>query len=215
GFRHNEQSLRVVDVLEKGGKGLNLTEEVRDGIKNHRTNTVPHTPEGAVVRISDKIAYINHDIDDAIKSGILRTEDIPAHISKRIGYTTGKRIDSMLREIIANSSPDNITAGEEMDSLINELRAFMFKRVYFGEKVNKEVSVVDKTLSTLFEWYMERPSEMGDTFKNLIYSGESTERAVCDYIAFMTDDFALKKYSAICSGAQKRQSGIKNGDDIP
>ena len=197
GFEHNLQSIRVVEKIEKHGSGLNLTFEVLDGIKNHRTSSSPATPEGAVVRLSDKIAYINHDIDDSIKSGILRPDSIPEDITAEIGSSTSKRINSMVHDVIASSGGKNITASKDMADIISRLKAFMFKKVYFGEKVLNEMKKTDLVIESLYEYYMENPKEMGETFIILLNKGEPLERVVCDYIAFMTDDFAIKKFSDI------------------
>ncbi|MBQ2679313.1 MAG: deoxyguanosinetriphosphate triphosphohydrolase [Firmicutes bacterium] len=197
GFEHNLQSIRVVEKIEKHGSGLNLTFEVLDGIKNHRTSAVPATPEGAVVRLSDKIAYINHDIDDSIKSGILRPDSIPEDITARIGSSTSSRINSMVHDVIASSDGLKITASPDMTDIISRLKAFMFKKVYFGEKVLNEMKKTDLVIESLYEYYMENPKEMGETFIILLNKGEPLERVVCDYIAFMTDDFAIKKFTDI------------------
>ena len=197
GFRHNEQSLRVVDIIEKNGQGLNLTAEVRDGILNHRTSCTPATPEGRVVRLSDKIAYINHDIDDAIKSGILRESDLPRKITDIIGNSTSKRINSMVRDTILQSRGCEIMNSPEMAEILSALRSFMFKKVYFGERVFKEVQKVNSVLLSLYKHYISHPEEMGTSFQVLMDRGEPLEKVVCDYIAFMTDDFAIKKYGII------------------
>lgn len=197
GFEHNKQSVRVAEKIEKHGSGLNLTKEVLDGILNHRTAHMPSTPEGAVVRLSDKIAYINHDIDDGIKSGILNPKIIPEHIASEIGHSTSARIDSMVRDVIFSSSDGVIRTSSAMSEIISELRAFMFKKVYFGEKVLNEVKKADLIIESLYDYYLEYPKKMGETFIILINKGEPLEQVVCDYIAFMTDDFAIRKFSDI------------------
>ena len=197
GFEHNLQSIRVVEKIEKHGSGLNLTYEVLDGIKNHRTSSAPATPEGAVVRLSDKIAYINHDIDDSIKSGILHPDSIPEDITAQIGSSTSRRINSMVHDVIASSDGRNITASKDMTDIISRLKAFMFKKVYFGEKVLNEMKKTDLVIESLYEYYTENPKEMGETFIILLNKGEPLEMVVCDYIAFMTDDFAIRKFSDI------------------
>lgn len=139
GFQHQEQSVRVVEILEKEGQGLNLTWEVRDGIRNHKTSGTPHTLEGQIVRLSDKIAYINHDIDDAIRGNILREEDIPGKYRKILGATTKKRLNTMIHDVITNSMDQpRICMSEEIQEASNGLRKFMFEHVYLNPKAKGE-----------------------------------------------------------------------------
>ena len=188
GFRHNEQSLRVADYIEE----LNLTWEVRDGILCHTGSKAASTPEGRIVRMADRIAYINHDIDDAIRGGILREEDLPAEITEILGNSHGKRIDTLVRDIIYNS----MDKGEaEMTPLVkramDELRGFMFRNVYLDSKAKEEEKKVFGIISDLFRHYKENPGEMNCAMD------EDAEQMVCDYIAGMSDRFALYCYENI------------------
>lgn len=195
GFEHCRQSLRVVDLIEKNGEGLNLTWEVRNGILNHRTSGHPETLEGMVVQISDKIAYINHDIDDALRAGVLNKEDIPKEYIDVLGDTSSKRINSMIRDMIKMSlGTDKVLLSPEMHETVARLRRFMFENVYQGENAKTELKKVDNIVKLLFKHYMDNPHEMKGEFEYLIKTGEPLEKVVCDYIAGMTDRFAIKKY---------------------
>ena len=165
GFAHNVQSLRVVERLEKDGRGLNLTWEVRDGILNHRTSGNPATLEGKIVQLSDKIAYTNHDIDDAIRAGMLKPKDIPRDIVARIGTRSSSRINAMVRDTIFHS---------------------------MGEHKKAE-----KIVGDLFDYYLEYPEEMSGEFQALLDDGDPVRQVVCDYIACMTDRFAVAKYKTL------------------
>ena len=198
GFAHNEQSLRVVDRLEKDGRGLNLTWEVRDGILHHRTEGRPATLEGKIVQLSDKIAYINHDIDDAIRGEILRARDIPREIVARIGSTSSNRINAMVRDTIQNSMGiQDIRMSEEMRSTLQNLRAFMFRTVYNNPISEAEHKKADKIIGDLFAYYMEYPEEMSAEFQSLLADGDPVWQVVCDYIACMTDRFVVTKYTEL------------------
>lgn len=198
GFAHNEQSLRVVERLEKDGMGLNLTWEVRDGILNHRTSGAPGTLEGKIVQLSDKIAYTNHDIDDAFRAELLRPEDIPAEIVERIGTTSSSRINAMIRDTIRNSMGQaDIRMSTEMRQTLTNLRSFMFKRVYAGPVAEVEHRKAEKIVGDLFAYYMERPEQMSQEFLNLMEAGDPVRQVVCDYIACMTDRFAVAKYNKL------------------
>lgn len=195
GFAHNEQSVRVVERIEKDGEGLNLTKEVRNGILNHRTSGKPFTLEGCVVRLSDKIAYINHDIDDAIRANELLETDIPRNIVEVIGETTSSRLNAMVRDTIFESVGKNeITQSDVMKRTLGELRKFMFEKVYESPRATKEKSKVRHIITGLYEYHMEHPETMTEEFVNLIKNGENSERVVCDYVACMTDSFALRRY---------------------
>lgn len=189
GFRHNEQSLRVVDVIEK----LNLTAEVRDGILCHTGAQTAQTPEGKIVRIADRVAYINHDIDDAIRGGIIREEELPAEITAILGNSHGKRIDTLVKDIIYNSM-DNAEPclTPEVGAAMDGLRDFMFERVYLGSAAKVEEKKVFGVMAGLYRYYRENPGEMGG-----VPEGEEPDRAVCDYIAGMSDRFALYCYDNI------------------
>lgn len=192
-FRHNEQSLRVVERLEYGGKGLNLTWEVRDGILNHTgSSPLPATLEGRVVRIADRIAYVNHDIDDAIRAGILRAEELPASTRGVLGRHHAERIDTLVKDMVAESrEAGDIRLSAEVDGALSELREFLFARVYIGSVAKQEEDKAITVLRSLFAFYLEHPEEMPGEFR----TGEEDLRVrVCDYVAGMTDRYAMRKY---------------------
>ena len=196
-FRHNEQSLRVVDVLENEGRGLNLTNEVRLGILGHTGSYIPETLEGQVVRRSDQIAYVNHDIDDAIRAGILRNEDIPRSISDVLGCTHRDRINTLACDTIRTSREAGaICMTPATDRALRELREFMFDRVYRNPVAKGEESKAKAMLQRLFEYYVANPNEMPEDFQPQL-SFDGMERTVCDYIAGMTDNYAVYKYTEI------------------
>lgn len=197
GFGHVEQSVRVVELLEKNGEGLNLTWEVRDGIRNHRTSGTPHTLEGQVVRYCDKIAYLNHDIDDAERAGILRENDIPIESRKLIGDTTRKRLNTLIHDVVRHSEGrDHIEMSEEMEQAMKSLRAFMFERVYRNPVSKREEAKAIRMIQKLYEFYNSDPEILPDEYQVLMREkGEPRERVVCDYIAGMTDWYSIKKYT--------------------
>ena len=195
GFAHNEQSLRVADRLEKEGRGLNLSFEVRDGILCHTGEKLPETREGAIVRISDRIAYVNHDTDDAVRAGIMREEDIPASIREVIGESFGKRIDTVIRDVAASSDTE-IRMSLPVAWAMDEFRSFMFEAVYRNPKAKSEESKVEGILAALFEYYTADADRLPPDFR-LVADEEGTERAACDYIAGMTDQFAVRRYTEI------------------
>ncbi len=183
-FRHNEHSLRVVNALERDGRGLNLTEPVRDGILNHTGPDQPATLEGRVVRLVDRVAYINHDIDDALRAGIISQGDLPAREIELLGPTGSARIDVLVRDIVESSrGSDDISQSEPVGGAMLRLRKFMFQRVYLGEAARGEHLRVHRTLRTLFEHYLEHPAAVG--------AERGDVQAVVDYIAGMTDRFAI------------------------
>lgn len=196
GFKHNEQSVRVADFLEKQGRGLNLTWEVRDGILNHKTSGRPATLEGEIVRLSDKIAYINHDIDDAIRGGILRPEDIPLKYRRILGETTKARLNSMIHNVIRNSEgKPYISMSEEIAEATAGLRRFMFENVYLNPVAKREENKAVEMLKNLYGYYMEHMEELPQRYLETIDTGQSTkEQSVCDFIAGMTDAYAVKKF---------------------
>lgn len=199
GFHHYKQSIRVVEVLENNGLGLNLTKEVRDGILNHRTTGNPSTLEGKVVRLSDKIAYINHDIDDAIRGKIIKEDDIPKIYTDILGDTTKKRLDTLVHDIVENSvdKPD-VLMSEEMENAMMGLRSYMFKSVYTNPVAKKEEAKANEMLKQLFEYYMNHKEQLPDEFKYLIYEcGENPEQVVCDYIAGMSDQYSVAVFQKI------------------
>lgn len=196
GFKHNEQSVRVVECLEKQGQGLNLTWEVRDGILNHKTSGKPSTLEGQIVRISDKIAYINHDIDDAIRGGVLTQEDIPKEYREIFGETTGMRLNTMIHNVIINSmDKPYITMSKDIEKATAGLRKFMFEHVYLNPKAkSEEVKAVDM-IKNLYEYYICHMDKLPEKYLQRISEGKSTkEQNVCDFIAGMTDAYAVKMF---------------------
>lgn len=196
GFRHYEQSLRVVDQLEKKGKGLNLTYEVRDGILHHTTGQQPFTMEGKLVRVCDRIAYINHDIDDAIHAGVLSGDDIPKPIRDCLGNKKSTRIDTMVRSVVLNSTPDKIQMDETTNASFQQLHTFLFETVYTGSKAKSEEDKVDGLIEYLFSYYVKHPEQLPEGSASVAET-DGVERAVCDYIAGMTDRYAIQKFQEI------------------
>ena len=195
GYRHNEQSVRIVEKLEKDGKGLNLTWEVRDGILNHQTSMMPHTLEGKIVRLSDKIAYINHDIDDAIRAKVMSEEDIPLEIRKVLGMTTKERLNTLIHNIIMNSMGKNdIVMSEEIGGAMQDLRKFMFQKVYTNPAAKGEEAKAERLLCELYAHYMGHIETLPEQYQRMHSEGEKKERVVCDYISGMTDQYAVAKY---------------------
>ena len=198
GFEHSQQSVRTVDILEKSGMGLNLTMEVRDGILNHQTKGTPSTLEGKIVRFSDKIAYIHHDMDDAIRGGILTEADIPKEISSIIGETTRERLNFFVHDLVTNSQGKNdICMSEEVDQAMKKLRQFMFERVYNNPQAKGEEDKAEQLMITLYEYYMKNTALLPQEYQRMMYDGELKERVVCDYVGAMTDRFAIAKYEEI------------------
>ncbi len=198
GFCHSEQSVRTVDLLEKRGAGLNLTIEVRDGIKNHQTKGNPFTLEGKIVRFSDKIAYIHHDMDDAVRAGILKETDVPAEIGEVIGYTTGERLDHFIHDLITTSYEKNdIQMSEPVAKAMAQLRRFMFERVYQNREAKSEEKKAEVLVQTLYDYYRRHLELLPEDFIRLVERGEARERVVCDYIGAMTDRFAVARYEDI------------------
>lgn len=196
GFEHNIQSVRVVERIEKDGKGLNLTKEVLDGILNHRGAGSPKTLEGKVVQISDKIAYINHDIDDAIRAGIITDNDLPQDCIDMLGRNSKERIDFLIRDIIKNSMDVNdIKMTREVRTSMYNLRGYMFDNVYNSGKLSHERKEFSRFLSILFSYYSDNFNRLPEEFKAMYTDrsgAETEERIVADYIAGMTDRFAVK-----------------------
>ena len=195
-FSHIRQSLRVVDCIEKDGRGLNLTWEVRDGILNHQTAGRPHTLEGWVVRLSDKLAYIYHDTDDAIRGGILTEEDIPADIREVLGTSCKARLNRLIHDVITNSMDrPEICMSPAVERAMTDLRAFMFENVYLNPKAKGEEDKAVHMIEQLFGYYMKHPEALPQQFEAALSdSRTSREQVVCDYIAGMTDSYAVKKY---------------------
>jgi len=196
-FRHNEQSLRVVDVLENDGAGLNLSHEVRMGILGHTGEYIPETLEGQIVRRSDQIAYVNHDIDDAIRAGILSNEDIPKSISSVLGQNHSQRIDTLVCDFIETSREAGIVLlSPRVDVALRDLRSFMFERVYRNPVAKGEESKAKDMLTALYEFYYTHPESLPEDFQPQL-SFDGMERTVCDYVAGMTDNYAVDKYTEI------------------
>lgn len=195
GFRHNEQSVRVVERLEKQGRGLNLTWEVRDGIRNHQMDAMPATPEGRIVRLSDKIAYINHDIDDAIRAQVLREEEIPIEYRRVLGGSTRERLDTLIHDmIISSQGTGDIHMSKEVEQAMQGLRKFMFVHVYQNPLAKGEERKAKALLERLFAYYIEHLDKMPEQFLQMMEEGETKGRVVCDYIAGMTDQYAIAKF---------------------
>ena len=199
GFSHYEQSIRVVEILEKKGEGLNLTKEVRDGILNHRTSGKPSTMEGKIVRLSDKIAYINHDIDDAIRGRILCEKDLPEIYTKVLGHSKKERLNTMIYDIVKNSSnkPD-IIMSEDISNAMTGIRAYMFENVYSNPIAKGEEKKAKSMLVSLYRYYLENINEMPEEYIMFIEKkNQKAERVVCDYIAGMTDHYSVRKFNEL------------------
>jgi len=197
GFEHNEQSLRVVEKLENDGEGLNLTFEVRDGILHHKKTGTPATLEGVVVSLADRIAYINHDIDDAIRAGVLKESDLPAECVRVLGNSHGKRINTMILDVVEQSAgKPAVTMSARMFEQFDALRDFMFENVYKNPKAKSEEEKAKRVIHELFEYYLSHTEQLtGEYAKYLAIDGK--ERAVADYIAGMTDNYAVSEYMRI------------------
>ena len=198
GFHHNEQSVRIVEKLEKDGKGLNLTYEVRDGIRNHQTIGKPHTLEGKIVRLSDKIAYIHHDMDDAIRGGILTEADVPKEICEVIGSSPTERLDHFIHDIVTNSmDKDDILMSEPVAEAMTKIRQFMFERVYKNPVAKSEEGKAEMLMETLYQHFLKHLDDLPEEYLNLLSVGEPREKVVCDYVGAMTDRFAIAVYEDI------------------
>ena len=196
-FRHNEQSLRVVDILEKDGQGLNLCNEVREGIVGHTGPVIPKTLEGQIVRRADQIAYVNHDIDDAIRAGILTAEDIPKDIAAILGENQRDRINTLVCDVIFTSrEAGSICMTPEIQKALADLRSFMFARVYHNPVAKGEESKAKDMLQMLFRFYVDHPEQLPADFQPQL-SFDGLGRTVCDYIAGMTDNYAIEKFNEI------------------
>ena len=197
GFRHNEQSLRVVDVLEQEGEGLNLTWEVRDGILCHSGKQAPATLEGECVCRADRIAYLNHDLDDALRAGVLKPFELPGDCLKVLGQTHGERIDTMIRDIVYSSQDtEHLQMTALVQSAMDGLREFMFERVYRDAWRAAEEARCDHVMKGLFQYYSAHPGEMPDEYLLIGYK-EGTDRAVCDFLSGMTDRYAVRQYQSL------------------
>jgi dGTPase len=199
-FRHNRQSLRVVDVLERNGQGLNLTEPVRDGILNHTGSELPITLEGRIVRLVDRVAYINHDVDDAVRAGIITAEDLPAAEIEVLGPTGAQRIDALAQDIVDESrKAGDIAQSEEIGQAMRVLREFMFERVYLGEGARSEHERVHGSVRGLFDHDVENPVVVPDAG-----TGADEIQRITDYIAGMTDRFCIAAFKRIALPEESR-----------
>lgn len=197
GFKHNEQSVRVVEVLEKDGMGLNLTKEVRDGILNHPQNGTPSTLEGKCVSLADRIAYINHDLDDAVRAGILKYSDVPKDITGVLGTTSRERINTAISSIYSNSYGKNLVAMEKpVDEASAGLRSFMFERVYFTKTAKREEERAERMLTETYAYFIKNCDKLPEAYINLI-ERFGKERVVCDYLSSMTDRYAVYTFNKI------------------
>ncbi len=207
GFKHYEQSLRVVDLLEKKGRGLNLSEEVRDGILKHSKGKgliIPgikddraQTLEGLVVRVSDTIAYLNHDLDDSIRAKVIVKSDIDPEVLKTLGTSHSKRINTMVKDLIFTSLANDLGSlgmSKEISEAIETLRKFLYKHVYEGEKTKGEFRKAEKILQDIYEYYLDHPNDI-KLMDIPAVEGEDTHRHVCDFVAGMTDHFAIQTYA--------------------
>ena len=195
-FHHYEQSLRVVDRLEKDGAGLNLCYETRMGILNHTYGAPDDTREATIVRFCDRIAYINHDLDDAIRAGILTSQDVPAEIRAAVGDRGSQRLNSILMDLIENSGDGTIRMSDAMADIFDKFHNFMYDMVYYNPIAKGEESKVKGILGGIYEHYIHKPDALPDDYK-AIAEADGLERAVCDYVAGMTDSFAMEVYGSI------------------
>ncbi|MDO4608668.1 MAG: deoxyguanosinetriphosphate triphosphohydrolase [Clostridia bacterium] len=196
GFTHFDQSVRVCRVIERAGRGLNLTHEVLDGIKHHTRGEWPHTPEGKIVRFSDRIAYINHDIDDAVAAGVITENDIPQDIRDVLGHSKSKRIDTLVKSVVANTDGIDVKMDDTTNAAYEALHKFLFDTVYRNPIVKHEETKVDGMIGGIYDYFIKNPDKLSDEY-DIIREHEGIERAVTDYIAGMTDHFAIATYSNI------------------
>lgn len=197
GFMHNEQSVRVVEVLEKDGKGLNLTYEVRDGILNHKKSGNPATLEGKCVSVADRIAYINHDLDDALRAGILTLDDVPKDVKKVLGTSSKERINTAISSVYRVSSGKNFVQMEDkVEEASEKLRSFMFDKVYLSSSAKKEEEKAERMLTAMYSYFTKNPEALPPTYLSLaeIYGAE---KAVCDYLSSMTDRYAVYAFNKL------------------
>ena len=196
GFRHYQQSLRVVDKLEKDGAGLNLTWEVRNGIITHTKGTWAATPEGRIVRLADQIAYVNHDIEDAVRAGVLDAAVLPREATDVLGQTKSQRITAMIASILAHSSGPDIHAGPEEEGAFRLLRDFMYATVYVDKTAKREEAKVARVIEALYEHYLAHPVQMSPLYLR-IAAAEGTDRAAADYISGMSDEYAIRAFEEL------------------
>lgn len=195
GFKHYMQSLRVVDKLEKDGQGLNLTWEVRNGIVTHTKGIWAATPEGRIVRMADQIAYVNHDIEDAVRAGVLDPATLPKDCTAVLGQTKSARITTMINSILAHSDGDVAVGAEENEAFL-ALRDFMYATVYVDKTAKAEEQKVDKVIGELYEYYLAHVDQMSNFYVQLAYQ-DNPERAVTDYISGMSDEFAIRTFEDV------------------
>jgi len=196
GFKHYQQSLRVVDVLERDGKGLNLCYETRMGILNHTVGAADDTPEATTVRLCDRIAYINHDLDDSIRAGIIKAESVPEIIRTNCGERNSERIDSLITDLIRNSTEGKMRMSPQMQETFDFFHKYMYADVYKNPIAKREESKVEGILSKLYDEYVKYPEKMTADFVAVV-ERDGRERAACDYISGMTDGYAMEKYSEL------------------
>ena len=196
GFNHYEQSLRVVDVLAKGGQGLILTYETRNGILCHTRGQEADTVEGRIVKIADRIAYINHDIDDAVRAGVMEISDIPEDILETLGYSHSQRINTLVLSLIENTVDGNLKMESGVQDAFDRLHKFMFDEVYLKDHAKSEMQKIPEFIGALYRYFNENPEDMPEDMQD-IAKRFSVERAVCDYIAGMTDKYAVEKYESL------------------
>ena len=197
GFSHNEQSGRVVDVLEREGKGLNLTREVVDGIINHKSNGNPATLEGKAVSIADRIAYINHDIDDAIVGGFITFDDLPKEEVEILGKHSSSRINSMIKSIqIESEGKNKVEMQAEIMQATNSLRSFLFERVYMAKKFKEEEEKADRMISALYDYYRRSPENLPE-FSKMQLENTDLDTVICDYISGMSDGYVVSVFTSL------------------
>jgi len=197
GFKHYEQSVRVAELIEKDGKGLNLTDEVKNGILCHTKGEDAYTLEGQVIRLADRIAYINHDIDDAIRAGVMNEEDIPLDLRMKLGMSKGERIDSMVRNVIENSlEGEKIRMSDDYFQYFNELHEFMFTAVYRNPVCKSEEVKAIAMIEKLYDYYTKNTDKLPADYR-IIAERDGNERAVCDYIAGMSDNYSVKVFNQL------------------
>ena len=199
GFTHAGQGVRVVELLEKQGQGLNLTWEVRDGILNHRTSGSPATLEGHVVRLSDKIAYINHDIDDAIRAKLFTEEDLPSEYTDILGHSVRERLNTMIHDLIYQSlDRPEIVMSPGMEAAMHGLRRWMFENVYSGKRQPGRKGRAQQLAASLYHWYVDHPDQLPREYLDRMETRkEELSRTVCDYVAGMTDVFAIERFKEL------------------
>ena len=196
GFKHYQQSLRVVDVLERDGKGLNLSYETRMGILNHTVGAPDDTPEATTVRLCDRIAYINHDLDDSIRAGIIKADSVPEIIRQNCGERNSERIDALISDLILNSTEGKMCMSPKMQETFDFFHKYMYADVYKNPIAKREENKVEGILSKMYEVYVKHPEKMTADFMAVV-EREGPERAACDYISGMTDGYAMEKYGEL------------------